>query len=189
MVRILLHAANTILNRDAHTNVGDSEYPGGETVYCSAKAKTSPLQGDLAPNFWSNVEFVSKTGVNGQAYVQRAPHVPHSSLFSDFTWGDPKVTGCINAGTLDRISPDDAGGQYDSSGGDGGLGNPRNSVCTGCASLKFTLVKLPISGQLTYSGRRYNHYVEFLEPRGPRACIRCCIDPADCPVTMGEFII
>lgn len=130
-----------VVPKDAHTNVGDSEYPGGETVYCSAKAKTSPLQGDLASNFWSNVEFVSKTGVNGQVFVQ--------------------LTGCINAGTLDRINPDDAGGQYDSSGGDGGLGNPRDSVCTG-----------------------YNHYVELLEPRGPRACIRCCIDPGDCPVTM-----
>ncbi|KIJ94908.1 hypothetical protein K443DRAFT_109654, partial [Laccaria amethystina LaAM-08-1] len=110
-----------------------------------------------------NVEVVSKTGVNGQTYVQ--------------------LTGCINAGTLDRINTDDAGGQYDSSGGDGGLGNPRNSVCTGCVSLTFCLFQFPIFGELTYQGR-YNHYVELLEPRGPRACIRCCIDPADCPVTM-----
>ncbi|KIJ95434.1 hypothetical protein K443DRAFT_11400 [Laccaria amethystina LaAM-08-1] len=45
-----------VVPKAVHTNVGDSEYPGGETVYCSAKAKTSPLQGDLAPNFWSNVD-------------------------------------------------------------------------------------------------------------------------------------
>lgn len=41
------------------------------------------------------------------------------------------VTGCINAETLDRINPDDAGGQYDSSGGADGDGNPAGSVCTG----------------------------------------------------------
>lgn len=34
---------------------------------------------------------------------------------------------------------------------------------------------------------RYNHYVELLEPAGPRACIRCCDDPADCPTNMGKL--
>jgi hypothetical protein len=29
--------------------------------------------------------------------------------------------------------------------------------------------------------------VELLEPAGPRACIRCCDDPDDCPVHMGQF--
>lgn len=41
------------------------------------------------------------------------------------------VTGCIRPETLDRINPNDAGGQYDSSGGVGGQGNPAGSVCTG----------------------------------------------------------
>jgi hypothetical protein len=35
---------------------------------------------------------------------------------------------------------------------------------------------------------RYNHYVELLEPGGPRACIRCCDDPDDCPTHMGQFV-
>lgn len=83
---------------------------------------------------------------------------------------DSKVTGCINASTLDRINPDDAGGQYDSSGGDGGLGNPRNSVCTGCVSLTVSLFQFTIFWELTSSGR-YNHYVELLEPRGPRVVL------------------
>jgi hypothetical protein len=41
------------------------------------------------------------------------------------------VTGCIRPETLDRLNPDDGGGQYDSSGGDGGQGNPQGSVCIG----------------------------------------------------------
>lgn len=41
------------------------------------------------------------------------------------------VTGCINVSTLDRLNPDDGGGQYDSNGGDNGTGNPEGSVCTG----------------------------------------------------------
>ena len=34
-------------------------------------------------------------------------------------------------GTLDRINPNDDGGQYDSSGGVNGQGNPEGSACTG----------------------------------------------------------
>jgi len=45
---------------------------------------------------------------------------------------DQQVTGCVNPETLDRINPGDAGGQYDSSGGSSGTGNPVDSVCTGC---------------------------------------------------------
>ena len=41
------------------------------------------------------------------------------------------VTGCINPRALDRINADDLGGQYDSSGGADGRGNPTDSVCTG----------------------------------------------------------
>jgi len=126
-----------IVPKDPHINIGDSEHPGGTTSYCSAAAQTPGVGGELAPNFWSNVDYITGQGVDGGRYVQ--------------------LTGCINSGTLDRINPDDAGGQYDSSGGTDGQGNPVGSVCTG-----------------------YNHYVELLEPAGPRACIRCCIDAVDC---------
>ncbi|KAF4609562.1 hypothetical protein D9613_012294 [Agrocybe pediades] len=127
-----------VVPKNANTNVGDSEQPGGTTVYCSAAARYSDLQGLLASDFWSNVEY--KTGTGSGRYAQ--------------------LTGCIRPETLDRVNPSDAGGQYDSSGGSQGTGNPVGSVCTG-----------------------YNHYVELLEPLGPRACIRCCDDPADCPTS------
>ena len=32
----------------------------------------------------------------------------------------------------------------------------------------------------------YNHYVELIEPAGPRGCIRCCDNPDDCPIHEGE---
>ena len=41
------------------------------------------------------------------------------------------VTGCIRPETLDRLNVNDGGGQYDSSGGDGGQGNPQGSKCLG----------------------------------------------------------
>lgn len=41
------------------------------------------------------------------------------------------VTGCIRPETVDRLNPRDAGGQYDSSGGAGGRGNPQGSACVG----------------------------------------------------------
>ena len=41
------------------------------------------------------------------------------------------VTGCIRPSHLSRLNPGDAGGQYDSSGGVGGRGNPEGSVCLG----------------------------------------------------------
>ena len=41
------------------------------------------------------------------------------------------MTGCIDPTVLDRLNPDDAGGQYDSSGGSSGAGNPVGSVCAG----------------------------------------------------------
>ncbi|KDN34442.1 hypothetical protein RSAG8_12474, partial [Rhizoctonia solani AG-8 WAC10335] len=63
-----------------------------------------------------------------------------------------------------QLNPGDGGGQYDSSGGEGGSGNPQGSVCLG-----------------------YNHYVELVEPAGRRACIRCCDDPSDCPLTMDTL--
>lgn len=58
------------INRDPHTNVGDSEHPGGMISYCSEAAKYSEQQ-VLASNFWSNVEYKTGQGVNGQSYVQR----------------------------------------------------------------------------------------------------------------------
>lgn len=41
------------------------------------------------------------------------------------------VTGCIRPETVDRLNPNDGGGQYDSSGGAGGNGNPQGSKCLG----------------------------------------------------------
>ncbi|KAF9649696.1 hypothetical protein BDM02DRAFT_1765486 [Thelephora ganbajun] len=48
--------------------------------------------------------------------------------------------------------------QYDSSGDPGGLGEPQGSTCLG-----------------------YMHYVELVEPRSLRVCIKCCDDSQDCP--------
>jgi len=45
------------------------------------------------------------------------------------------VTGCIRPETVDRLNSDDMGGQYDSSGGADGVGNPRDSVCSGYVCL------------------------------------------------------
>ncbi|KAF9472902.1 hypothetical protein BDN70DRAFT_909004 [Pholiota conissans] len=127
---------NTVVINNAHTDVGDSEYPGGTSVYCTSSARTSAAQGTIPEDFWNNVAY--NTGIGSGSYVQ--------------------LTGCINPSSLDRINTGDAGGQYDSSGGRDGTGNPAGSVCAG-----------------------YNHYIEILEPAGPRACIRCCEDPDDCP--------
>ncbi|KAH8832181.1 hypothetical protein DL96DRAFT_1459642 [Flagelloscypha sp. PMI_526] len=135
-----------IMPREPHTNVGDSEHPGGMQTYCSPAGRSDPsAQGELPGDFWKagEVEFKTGKGRNGGKTVQ--------------------LTGCINSANVDRLNADDAGGQYDSSGGEGGRGNPQGSVCLG-----------------------YNHYVELVEPRGPRACIKCCDDPADCPVNIDE---
>ncbi|KAI0090948.1 hypothetical protein BDY19DRAFT_984033 [Irpex rosettiformis] len=127
-----------IMPRDPHTNIGDSEHPGGMKTYCSPAGRYSSKQGQLPGDFWKNVAFKTGKGKNGGRYAQ--------------------LTGCINSSHLSRLNPNDAGGQYDSSGGAGGRGNPQGSQCLG-----------------------YKHYVELVEPRGPRACIKCCDDPADCP--------
>ncbi|KAJ7062806.1 hypothetical protein C8F01DRAFT_1135300 [Mycena amicta] len=118
---------------DAHTDIGDSEHPGGMKTYCSPAGKYSSVQGALPANFWSNVEFKSGNGKNGGRFAQ--------------------LTGCIRPSTLDRLNPNDGGGQYDSSGGAGGQGNPQGSL---------------------------------VEPSSPRACIKCCDDPADCPTNKDE---
>ncbi|KAG5643276.1 hypothetical protein DXG03_001243 [Asterophora parasitica] len=128
-----------IMPRDPHTNIGDSEHPGGMKTYCSAAGRTSPQQGQLPAGFWRDVQYKTGNGKNGKRYAQ--------------------LTGCIRPELLSRLNPRDEGGQYDSSGGVGGRGNPEGSKCTG-----------------------YKHYVELVEPAGNRACIRCCDDPADCPL-------
>ncbi|KAG8963239.1 hypothetical protein FRC03_003241 [Tulasnella sp. 419] len=125
-----------IVPKNKRTNIGDSEHPGGMTTYCS---KPQGGQGKLPSNFWKNVAYKKGKGKTGKAYVQ--------------------LTGCINAKSLDRLDPSDGGGQYDSSGGAGGKGNPKGSKCTG-----------------------YAHYVELIEPDVNRACIRCCQEYKDCPL-------
>ncbi|KAH8986393.1 hypothetical protein EDB86DRAFT_2947945 [Lactarius hatsudake] len=127
-----------IVPRTPHTNVGDSEHPGGMKTYCTPAGRLDSSQGQLPADFWRDIEFKNGTGMNGGRFAQ--------------------VTGCINSSHLSRLNPNDAGGQYDSSGGVGGMGNPQGSICL-----------------------NYNHYVEILEPAGPRACLKCCDDPADCP--------
>ncbi|KXN87224.1 hypothetical protein AN958_08614 [Leucoagaricus sp. SymC.cos] len=127
-----------IMPRDPHTNIGDSEHPGGMKTYCSPSGRYSSIQGQFPPDFWSNVEFKTGTSSRGARFAQ--------------------LTGCIQPEKLSRLNPDDGGGQYDSSGGAGGRGNPEGSVCLG-----------------------YNHYVELVEPSARRACIKCCDNPADCP--------
>ncbi|KII93940.1 hypothetical protein PLICRDRAFT_49935 [Plicaturopsis crispa FD-325 SS-3] len=127
-----------IVPRTKHTNVGDSEHPGGMKTYCSAAGHYDSSQGTLPSNWWRSVALKKGKGKNGGRYAQ--------------------LTGCINPNGLDRINANDEGGQYDSSGGANGQGNPKGSVCLG-----------------------YKHYVELLEPAGNRACIKCCDDAADCP--------
>ncbi|EUC55074.1 cytochrome P450 family protein, partial [Rhizoctonia solani AG-3 Rhs1AP] len=134
-----------ILPRYEHIDVGASEYPGGMKTFCSPNGIFDRnLQGENPQDFWSNVEMSTAPGVNGARRVQ--------------------LTGCIRPELSSQLNPGDGGGQYDSSGGEGGLGNPQGSVCLG-----------------------YNHYVELVEPAGRRACIRCCDDPADCPLTMDTL--
>ncbi|KAG9044680.1 hypothetical protein FS837_007727 [Tulasnella sp. UAMH 9824] len=101
-----------IVPKNKHTNIGDSEHPGGMTTYCSKPTDSS--QGKFASNFWSKVTLKQAKGKNGKDYIQ--------------------LTGCINPSTNDRLNPNDGGGQYDSNGGAGGKGNPQGSQCTGYAS-------------------------------------------------------
>ncbi|KAJ7284434.1 hypothetical protein C8J57DRAFT_692817 [Mycena rebaudengoi] len=129
-----------IMPRSPHTTIGDSEHPGGMRSYCSSPSESSPKQGQLPDDFWKTVQYKKGLGKNGKPYVQ--------------------LTGCINPDHFSQLNRNDPGGQYDSSGGVGGHGNPEGSVCLG-----------------------YSNYVELVEPAGPRACIRCCEDPVDCPTS------
>ncbi|CAE6418295.1 hypothetical protein ACGC1H_005086 [Rhizoctonia solani] len=128
-----------ILPRVPGATVGESESPGQMQAFCSPSAHMDSSQGQLPGNFWRSVTYATGTGSSGQPYAQ--------------------LTGCINL--FPQLNPNDGGGQYDSSGGDGGRGNPEGSVCEG-----------------------YAHYVELLEPSTGRACIRCCQDTNDCPLSM-----
>jgi len=130
-----------IMPRDPHTNIGDSEHTGGMKTYCSPSGRYSTTQGQLPSDFWSNVEFKTGTSSRGARFAQ--------------------LTGCIRPEKLDRLNTNDGGGQYDSSGGAGGQGNPAGSQCLG-----------------------YNHYVELVEPSDRRACIKCCDNSADCPLNL-----
>ncbi|KAF8608158.1 hypothetical protein BDV93DRAFT_466432 [Ceratobasidium sp. AG-I] len=125
-----------IMPRKAHTTIGNSESPGQMRSYCSASARTSNAQGLFPAKFWTKVTYKSGTGKTGKKYVQ--------------------LTGRIMKG-FSQLVDSDGGGQYDSSGGAGGKGNPQGSVCTG-----------------------YAHYVQIVEPDVSRACIRCCQDTKDC---------
>ena len=60
-----------IMPRDAHTNIGDSEHPGGMKTYCTPAGRYPSQQGQLPANFWSNIEFKSGKGKNGGRYAQR----------------------------------------------------------------------------------------------------------------------
>lgn len=93
-----------VVPKDHFTNIGDSEYPGGEVVWCQ-QPQSFPGAGTFDGPFWTNVA------------VDR----PKSGVI--------QMTGCINVGSCDRLSAQDGGGQYDSNGGDGGRGNPAGSFC------------------------------------------------------------
>ena len=60
-----------IMPREPHTNVGDSEHPGGMKTYCSPAGRYDSQQGQLPADFWSNVEFKTGNGKNGGRYAQR----------------------------------------------------------------------------------------------------------------------
>ncbi|GAB1526585.1 hypothetical protein RhiTH_009753 [Rhizoctonia solani] len=60
-----------IMPRDAHTNIGDSEHPGGMKTYCSSSGRYDNSQGKLPDNFWSNIAFASGTSSRGARYAQR----------------------------------------------------------------------------------------------------------------------
>ncbi|KAF7965275.1 hypothetical protein HWV62_28838 [Athelia sp. TMB] len=60
-----------IMPRNPHTDIGDSEHPGGTKSYCSSSARTSSTQGQIPSNFWSNVAYKTGKGKSGGKYAQR----------------------------------------------------------------------------------------------------------------------
>jgi hypothetical protein len=115
----------------AHTNIGDSEYPGGMKTYCSPAGRYSSQQGQLPAQFWSNVAFKTGNGPSGKRYAQREISFVSLETTRETDTIRVEVTGCIRPELLSRLNPGDEGGQYDSSGGAGGQGNPAGSVCLG----------------------------------------------------------
>lgn len=77
-----------------------------------------------------------------------------------------------------QLNNDDGGGQYDSSGGAGGRGNPAGSVCSGY--VQFSVAEMKLALTVPFNDR-YAHYVQIIEPDVSRACIRCCQHTKDCP--------
>jgi hypothetical protein len=145
-----------IMPRTPHTNIGDSEHPGGMKTYCSPQGRYSGQQGRLSlltlrqvliymagqlpADFWRNVEFKSGRSKSGARYAQcECLTCIEGTMFGcscrSFTL---TVTGCIRPEKLSRLNPSDAGGQYDSSGGVNGQGNPQGSVCLGCVPFAST---------------------------------------------------
>lgn len=61
-------------------NIGDSEFPGGTTVYCSPDARSSPSQGVLPGDFWTDIEYA--IGQGSGKYVQRQCPFLDLRLFS-----------------------------------------------------------------------------------------------------------
>jgi hypothetical protein len=60
----------TPMSSDPHTNIGDSEHPGGMKTYCSPAGKYSSQQGQLPAQFWSNVALKTGNGPGGGRYAQ-----------------------------------------------------------------------------------------------------------------------
>ena len=60
-----------IVPKNKHTNVGDSEHPGGMKTFCSPSGRYDKSQGPLPADFWTNVKFKSGNGRNGGRYAQR----------------------------------------------------------------------------------------------------------------------
>ena len=75
-------SASMIMPRTKHTNVGDSEHPGGMKTYCSPSGHYDNAQGTLPGDFWTNVDFVSGNGQNGGRIAQRACLEECPSAFS-----------------------------------------------------------------------------------------------------------
>ncbi|KAG9006754.1 hypothetical protein FRB90_009764 [Tulasnella sp. 427] len=120
-----------IMPRTAHTDIGVSETPGGMMTYCTKPY--SDKQGTIPQDFFRNVSFVQATGKSGKPYVQRSFELrctDYRALILTRT-RVMLVTGCMDPTKIDRLNPNDGGGQYDSNGGDGGQGNPIHSECIG----------------------------------------------------------
>ncbi len=59
-----------IMPRTPHTNIGDSEHPGGMKTYCTPAGRYDSRQGQLPADFWRNIEFKKGTGKNGGRFAQ-----------------------------------------------------------------------------------------------------------------------